>query len=267
MALHYPDIDPVALSIGPLDIRWYALAYLAGFILGWRYALRLAGLYGEGARPSKTDIDDFLSWAIIGVILGGRLGYVIFYQTGHYLSAPLEIFKLWEGGMSFHGGALGVILSMVIFARVRKMPFLRLADIVCCTVPIGLFFGRLANFVNGELFGRVSDAPWAMVFPGGGDLPRHPSQIYESLLEGLLLFGVLGVLAWKTPLRGRAGFLSGAFLAGYGLSRFAVEFFREPDPQLGYVLGFMTMGQVLCVPMMLAGLFFMFYALRHERKS
>lgn len=265
MALHFPDINPIALSLGSLQIRWYALAYLAGFVLGWRYALYLVGPHK--AEPlTRESLDDFLSWAILAVILGGRMGYVLFYQTGAYFSDPLEIFKIWHGGMSFHGGALGMIAAMVAYTRLKKIPLLRLSDVVVCVVPIGLFFGRLANFVNGELYGRVSTAPWAVVFPHAGDLPRHPSQIYEALLEGVLLFCVLFLLSHKTRLREKPGMLSGVFLAGYGLCRFTVEFFREPDAQLGYILGFLTMGQILCLPMVAGGLFLMFHARRlHDR--
>ncbi|MCB1555832.1 MAG: prolipoprotein diacylglyceryl transferase, partial [Alphaproteobacteria bacterium] len=176
MALSFPQIDPVALSIGPLDIRWYALAYLVGFLLGWRYALYIAGL--TKGKIDKAALDDFFPWAIIGVILGGRLGYVLFYQWDLYAAHPLETLKVWHGGMSFHGGALGVIAAMILYAWRRALPLLALTDIICCVVPIGLFFGRIANFINAELYGRVTSAPWGVVFPGGGPLPRHPSQLY-----------------------------------------------------------------------------------------
>ncbi len=257
----FPDIDPVALSIGPLQIRWYALAYLAGFLIGWKYVLYLVKKdQDKGITPQH--IDDFLTWAIVGVIVGGRLGYVLFYQADVYLRDPLEIFKVWHGGMSFHGGALGVIIAMIVFAARRKIAVLRLTDLVCCAVPIGLFFGRLANFVNGELFGRVTDVPWGVIFPHGGDLPRHPSQLYEAALEGLVLFSAMAVLAHKDPVRNRPGILSGVFLIGYGLSRIVIEFFREPDVQLGYLMGFVTMGQVLSVPMIVFGLILIARAMR-----
>ncbi len=249
----FPDIDPVALAVGPFQIRWYALAYLAGFLLGWRYILYLAGL-DKDQKVTRQHIDDFLTWAIVGVMLGGRLGYVLFYQAGLYVQDPLEIFRIWHGGMSFHGGALGVIIAMIWFSAKHKIPVLRLTDPVCCAVPIGLFFGRLANFVNGELFGRPTSAPWGVVFPHGGPEPRHPSQIYEAGLEGLLLFSVLAVLAHRDSIRNRPGILSGIFLIGYGLSRITIECFREPDEQIGYLMGLFTMGQILSVPMIIFGL-------------
>lgn len=264
MALVFPALDPVALSLGPLEIRWYALAYLAGFLLGWRYCLMLAGKE-EGVRPDKDDIDDFLSWAVAGVILGGRLGYVLFYQFSLYMADPLEVLKIWHGGMSFHGGVLGVIAAMVLFSRVRGIELLRLSDIVCAAAPIGLFFGRLANFVNAELYGRVSDAPWAVIFPGQ-EQPRHPSQIYEALLEGAILFVILNFLIRRPALREKNGIVSGAFLIGYGLFRALVEFVREPDAYLGLFAGWISMGQILCLPMILCGAGLILYAGR-KRES
>ncbi len=252
MAIPYPEIDPVALAIGPLEIRWYALAYIAGFLLGWRYGLWMVGL-DKTKRPNKDDVDDLISWSVLGVILGGRIGYVLFYQPEVYLESPLEIFKVWNGGMSFHGGVLGVILTLVIFARAKGISFLRLTDVFCCACPIGIGLGRLANFINGELFGKVTDVSWGMVFPQGGPLPRHPSQIYEAGLEGLLLFIVLFALVRHEPVRRQPGLLSGFFLIGYGLSRIFVEIFREPDLQIGYVVNIYTMGQILSLPMVLLG--------------
>jgi len=267
--MKFPEIDPVALTIGPLMIRWYALAYLAGFLLGWQYALHLCGL-DRGKEPKekyiqKTTIDDFLPWAILGVILGGRIGYVLFYQFDMYLSDPLEVIKVWHGGMSFHGGALGVIVALVAYAFYYKLKLRRLTDIVCCAVPIGLFFGRIANFVNGELFGRETTARWGVVFPRGGDYPRHPSQLYEAALEGLVLFAVLAFMAHKDSIRNKPGVLTGMFLAGYGVARIFAECFREPDIQLGFIAGAFTMGQILSVPMILGGLIVIFYSLAEHR--
>lgn len=263
MALNFPDIDPVALSLGPLEIRWYALAYLVGFLGGWWYAKKLVSLGPEGARPNKDDIDNFIPWAVFGVILGGRIGYVLFYQAGMYLADPLEILKVWHGGMSFHGGALGVIIALFAFSARHKIPLLRLTDVVCACVPIGLFFGRIANFVNGELYGRASDAAWAVVFPRGGGVARHPSQLYEAFLEGLVLFAVLAFLMLSKKWRAHTGVVTGVFLGGYGFARFLVEFVREPDFHLGlFFFQSVSMGQILSVPMILAGVYI---ALRRSR--
>lgn len=259
MTIPFPDIDPVAISLGPLDIRWYALAYLAGFIGGWKYALYMTGL-SPNNRPNRDDIDNFLPFAVLGVILGGRIGYVLFYQPALYAASPLDAFKVWEGGMAFHGGALGVILALFLFAWHQKIQLLRLSDIVCATVPIGVFFGRIANFINGELFGRTSDVSWAMVFPRGGPFPRHPSQLYEAFLEGALLFVILLFLYHKSSLRNRPGVTTGAFLALYGLFRMGVEQFRQPDAHIGFLFGSFSMGQLLSVPMVLLGSGVILYA-------
>ena len=262
LALTFPDFDPVAFEFGPLVVRWYALAYIVGLLVGWRYTgwlnRRPAGLMPQIA------LDDFLAWAVIGIILGGRIGYILFYQPGYFLENPLAIIELWHGGMSFHGGLIGIILAMLLFARRRALPFLLLTDLVAAAGPIGLFLGRLANFVNGELFGRPSDVPWAMIFPAGGPLPRHPSQLYEAALEGLLLFLVLFVLATVFQARRWPGMISGVFLAGYGLSRIVAEFLREPDPQLGFLWGGATMGQLLSAPMVLLGIAVILYARQHK---
>ena len=266
LAFVFPPIDPIAISVGPLAIRWYALAYLAGFLFGWRYCFYLARQNAAGVAGTayEKDYDDFLTWAVIGTVLGGRIGYVLFYQTDYYLSNPLEIFKIWHGGMSFHGGMLGVIAAAWQFTRYRKLNFLSFTDVLACVVPIGLFFGRIANFVNGELFGRVTDVPWGVIFPRGGDLPRHPSQLYEAGLEGLLLGILIFFLSRQPKFRSRPGFLSGCFLFTYGVFRFVAELMREPDAQLGYFLGGVTMGQILCFPMMLFGLYLV---LRSDRRT
>jgi len=260
-------IDPVAIELGPLAIRWYALAYIAGLLLGWWYVRRL----GEAppAVLSGERTDDFLVWATLGVVLGGRLGYVLFYNPAYYLSHPAEIVMVWQGGMAFHGGLLGVIAALLLFCRRHKIAPLAMGDIVACAAPVGLFFGRLANFVNAELYGRPApDLPWSMVFPSDPDqLPRHPSQLYEAALEGALLFVILAVL-WRVPaIRRRPGSLIGVFLVGYGLARFTVEFAREPDPQLGYLFGWITMGQILSAPMILAGLGFLGFAWMRRRQD
>jgi len=252
-SLAFPAFDPVALQIGPLAIRWYALSYVVGLLLGWRYCLYIA------QRPplplSRSLFDDFFLWALLGVILGGRIGYILFYNFGSYLTDPLEILKVWHGGMSFHGGLIGVLIAIGLFARSRDLPYFAIADVIAAAAPIGLLLGRLANFINGELYGRPTNMPWGVVFPTGGDVPRHPSQLYEAALEGLLLFLVLFVFARFTDMRAHIGRLSGLFLVGYAASRIIAEFFREPDIQLGFLIGDSTMGQWLSVPMLLAGLY------------
>jgi phosphatidylglycerol:prolipoprotein diacylglycerol transferase len=250
-AIPFPVIDPVLVQVGPLAIRWYALAYIAGILGGWWLARRLVALKPEVA--TRLQIDDFVTWTTLGIILGGRLGYVLFYRPGHYLTHPLEIFEVWQGGMSFHGGALGVIIAIFLFCRQEKLDALAFGDRVTAVVPIGLCLGRLANFINGELWGRVSDVPWAMVFPTGGPEPRHPSQLYQAGMEGVLLFILLQVLVHQPAIRARRGFVAGAFLAGYGVARFIGEFFRQPDAFLGFLFAGATMGQLLSVPMILVG--------------
>jgi phosphatidylglycerol:prolipoprotein diacylglycerol transferase len=251
--LLFPQFDPVLVQVGPFAIRWYALAYIAGLVLGWRLLRRLVRRTPVVATPEQAD--DFLTWATLGVVLGGRLGYVLFYQPGVYLTHPMMILAVWEGGMSFHGGALGVIIAIALFCWRNRVPLLGFADRVVVGVPIGLGLGRVANFINGELWGRVAPdwLPWAMIFPTGGPVPRHPSQLYEALLEGLVLFLVMLALASRERLRARFGLLSGAFLAGYAIARGFCEFFREPDVFLGYLAGGITMGQLLCIPMLLVG--------------
>lgn len=258
LAIPYPEFDPIALEIGPFALRWYALAYITGLVLGWYYVRKLAE--SSPAVCSKDDVDDFLTWATLGVILGGRIGYVLFYKPEFYASDPLAIFKVWQGGMAFHGGFLGVVVAGLIFVRRRGIPALAFGDMIACAAPIGLFFGRIANFVNGELYGRVTDSKWGMVFPNGGPDPRHPSQLYEAGLEGALLFVILFIL-WRIPFaRSKPGTLIGVFVAGYGASRMIVEFFRQPDAHLGFVAGSATMGQMLSIPMVLIGLGLVFYA-------
>ena len=259
-AIPFPAIDPIAVAIGPFAIRWYALAYIVGLLVGWRYCIWLS------SRPprlvTRQDVDDFLVWATLGVVLGGRIGYVLFYNLPYYSQHPVEALYLWHGGMSFHGGALGVILAILLFTRARSIPALAFSDIICAAVPIGLFFGRIANFINGELFGRVTDVPWAMVFPNGGPVPRHPSQLYEAFCEGILLFLLL-FLAERHGSRWRPGVISGLFLAGYAVARMSGELFRQPDAQLGFLVFGMTMGQLLSIPLLVAGIALILWARRH----
>ena len=254
LALTYPDIDPVAVQLGPFVIRWYALAYIAGLLIGWRLILRHLGRLANPPM-SKVDVDDFLVWAIVAVILGGRIGYMLFYNADFYLANPTEALYLWRGGMSFHGGLAGVVIAMWWFCRRRDLALLPVADLIASVAPIGLFFGRVANFINGELWGRETDAPWGMAFPGAGTLPRHPSQLYEAMLEGVVLFAVVQWLLRQERFRERPGMISGAFLIGYGLSRMFVELFREPDTQIGFLPFGSTLGQWLSVPLVVAGLY------------
>lgn len=244
----FPAIDPVAFSIGPVDIRWYALAYVAGFLAGWRLLRGLVARFPAGA--TARDVDDLLPWAVLGVIAGGRLGYVLFYGSGALLSDPLAALAVWRGGMSFHGGAAGLGIAVWLFCRRRGLRFLPFADALSSVVPIGLFLGRLANFVNGELWGRATSLPWGVVFPDAGPWPRHPSQLYEAALEGVLLFALLQALVRRTGIAARPGAVSGVFLAGYAGARIIVEFVREPDAHLGFLAGPLTMGMLLSLPML-----------------
>ena len=247
--MNLAQIDPVALSIGSLQLRWYGLMYLAGFGLGWMLGRWRASRPGSGW--TGPDVDDLLTCVMIGIILGGRIGYVLFYDLPVYIHDPMEIMRIWNGGMSFHGGLLGVLGAFWYFARTRGRTFLEVSDFIAPLIPQGLFFGRLGNFINGELWGKGSDAPWAVVFPGAWPLPRHPSQLYEAALEGLLLFIMLWVFSLKPR---KVGAVSGLFALGSGVFRFAVEFVRMPDVQLGYLaFGWLTMGQLLCVPLIMAG--------------
>jgi len=264
----FPAINPVLFSIGPLAVRWYALAYIVGIIAGWFYARAIIASersWGGPAPLTVIDFDDFVIWITLGIILGGRIGYVLFYNLPHFAEYPLQVFELWNGGMSFHGGVLGCFVAIYAFARYRRIPFLSLADVTTAVAPIGLFLGRIANFINGELWGRPTDVPWAMIFPHGGPLPRHPSQLYEATLEGIVLFIVLGLMVRVGALK-RPGLVSGSFLLGYGIARVICELFREPDVQLGFLWGGLTMGMILCIPLMLAGIGLLTYTLTREPK-
>jgi phosphatidylglycerol:prolipoprotein diacylglycerol transferase len=255
ISLAYPSIDPVLITIGPVSIRWYALAYIAGLVLGWAYAralVRQKTFWGGAAPLDRSDIDDLLIYAAMGVILGGRLGYVLFYNAGFYLAHPAEIFTVWTGGMSFHGGLAGTALAIYVLARRRRISVLTLADVSAAAVPVGLFLGRIANFIKPELWGRPTDVSWAMVFPGAGPFPRHPSQLYEAGLEGFVLFLVLYIAVHLGALR-RPGLVAGLFAVGYGIARITCEFFREPDPQLGFLFGGATMGMLLSLPLIAIG--------------
>ena len=260
--LAYPSIDPVLITLGPISLRWYALAYIVGIWLGYAYVSRLNRVRLSTPLLTTKQLEDLMVWAVVGIIIGGRLGYVCFYKFDYYLANPSEIIAIWKGGMSFHGGMVGVIAALYAFARRAGISYLRLMDLIACAAPLGLCLGRLANFINGELVGRVTDVPWGMIFVPG-EAPRHPSQLYQAGLEGLLLFMVLAFFAWRTPMLTKPGRIAGLFLLGYALLRSVAECFREPDAQLGFLWGGATMGQILCLPMALIGL----YLLHHSRKK
>ena len=259
LLIPFPAIDPVMMHLGPFTVHWYGIAYVAGLLLGWQYAHWLAKRYAP--EITKAQIDDFMMWALAGIIIGGRLGHILFFDLSHYLARPGEILMTWKGGMSFHGGLIGVIIAIILYCRKNGLPVLRFGDVMATVTPIGLFLGRLANFVNGELFGRKTNVPWAMVFPYGGPGARHPSQLYEAFLEGLVLLAVLH-MAWRIPsFKAIPGRIMGLFMLGYGLSRYFVEFVREPDA-LHTLFAHsplameITTGQLLSLPLIMAGIYF-----------
>ena len=260
-SIAFPAIDPVLFELGPLAVRWYSLSYIAGILLGWFYISRLNN---ELKILDTKAFDDLIIWVIIGIILGGRVGYVVFYSPSYYMENPGDIIKLWQGGMAFHGGMLGVIVAMYLFSKVKKIEFLGATDLLAVAAPIGLMLGRIANFINGELYGRVSDVSWAMVFPTGGEEARHPSQLYQAFLEGFCLLIIMFVLYKFTKIKNRRGLLSAAFLIGYSVFRSFAEFFREPDAQLGLIISPATMGQILCIPMFAVGIYLILRAKKQK---
>ena len=264
-ALSYHHIDPEIFRIGPVVLRWYSLAYILGLVFGWWYLMRLGD--EKGAPMSRLQADAFIIWAMVGVIAGGRIGYILFYNLPFYLDHPAAILRLWEGGMSFHGGLLGVIAATLLFTRKHKINLFAFADRLAIVFPMGIMLVRIANFINGELWGAPSDLPWAMVFPAAGDEPRHPSQLYEAALEGLMLLIVLNWLYHKTRLKEVPGMIAGLFFIGYGFSRYLVEFVREPDAHIGLIGGVISMGQILTLPMIAFGLWMIFTARASSRKQ
>lgn len=265
-ALPFPAIDPVAIDFGPLVIRWYSLAYIGGILLGWLYLRRLvatARLWNGPAPVSRENVDDIIVWAAFSIILGGRIGYVFFYDFGRFWVDPLSALALWQGGMSFHGGFAGVVVAVAIFSWRRGLPLLTVGDIVAASGTFGLFFGRIANFINAELYGRVTDVPWAIVFPGGGPEPRHPSQLYEAALEGIALFVIIRIATHAYGALARPGTAIGLFFVAYGVFRFAIEFVRMPDAHIGFLSFGLTMGMILSLPMIPVGLAFLAYARRN----
>lgn len=260
-ALPFPEIDPVIFSIGVFSLRWYAVAYIMGIVMGWLLLRRLtASPHDNIGRPP---LDDLINFGIIGIIIGGRLGYILGYNAVYYLQHPIEVLYVWQGGMSFHGGFAGMVASIILVARKHKVSVLGLGDLIALAAPIGLFFGRIANFINSELYGRITDVPWAFVFPNGGPLPRHPSQLYEAVLEGLILFIIL---AWvyRRGGRNKPGLMIGVFMTGYAIARILVENVREPDAHLGFIVDNITMGQLLSLPMLVLGLYAIYYARKNQ---
>ncbi len=258
----YPQIDPVAFSLGPLHVHWYGLMYLIGFVGAWIFGTYRARK--PGATLTSTQVADFIFYGALGTIIGGRVGYMLFYDFTNFIHNPLSLFAVWDGGMSFHGGLLGVIIALLIFARKIKKSFFTVGDFIAPLVPIGLGAGRLGNFINGELWGRVTTMPWGMVYPQAGPLPRHPSELYELLLEGVLLFTILW---WYSAKPRPHAAVSGLFLIIYACFRFFLEFFRQPDAQLGFIAwGWLTQGQLLSIPMLIVGLLFMMIAYKNKAK-
>lgn len=264
MSFILPNFDPVALAIGPLEIRWYSLAYIAGIL----FVLFTLKKYNKADNIMNEEaLDNWIVWAILGVIIGGRLGYVLFYNFSFYISHPTQILAVWQGGMSFHGGLIGAIGAMFLFCRKYKIQFFRLMDVLAISAPMGLFFGRIANFINMELYGRVTNSDYGFIFPNIDYQPRHPSQLYEAALEGLVLFAVLFLLNKYSNIRKIPGILSGLFLIGYASARASLEQFREPDEQIGFLFGNITMGQILSLPIFIAGLIIIIAALRRSRRN
>ena len=264
------NFDPVLIDLGVFQIRWYSIAYIAGIILGWIYATQIIKKMAKNhdfTKINQKDFDDLIIYLVIGIILGGRLCYIIFYNLEYYSNNFLEIFKLWEGGMSFHGGLLGVIITTIIFSRIKKINFFYFSDIICCVAPIGIFLGRVANFINGELFGKISTLPWSVIFPNAGNISRHPSQIYEAILEGIILFILINFFAFKRQLILKAGYVSGLFLIFYSVARIIGEKFREPDIHLGYFLNYFSMGVILSSITFLAGCFIIFFIKYNEQNN
>ena len=267
--LPFPQIDPILIEFGPLAIRWYAIAYIAGLVLGWKLAFAVASrprLWGQRTPPTHATIDDLLVYMALGIVIGGRLGHVVFYEFSYYFTHPAEIFAIWHGGMAFHGGLIGACVGLILLAQNHKTSILALTDMAAIVSPIGLFFGRLANFINGELWGRPSDIPWAMVFPRADDQPRHPSQLYEAALEGLLIFIIIGLIARSGGLK-RPGLLSGLFGILYAAARTICEFYRDPDPISEQLGGGLTMGMALSTPLAVIGFWLVWRSFKTVAKS
>lgn len=265
LAILFPNISPIIFEVGFIKIHWYAIAYLLGIVFGYQLLKKLNA--SQHYVVPVVALDDIILFAVLGIIIGGRLGYVFFYDFDKIISDPKTIFFIWKGGMSFHGGTLGLIFSMFLLSKKHKFSFMKLIDMVCVVAPIGLFLGRIANFINAELWGRTSSVAWAVIFPNAGEIPRHPSQIYEALLEGVLLFVIMLICFSSNKIRSRPGMLAGIFLVGYSIARIFVEFYREPDYQIGYILTYFTMGQLLTLPMFSVGMYLLLRKKSPQQKS
>jgi phosphatidylglycerol---prolipoprotein diacylglyceryl transferase len=267
MIIH--NFDPILIDFGILQIRWYSIAYILGIVIGWIYALKIIKISSKNKfnfeTVKKSDFDDLIIYIVLGIIVGGRIGYIFFYNFEYYSKNILEIFKLWQGGMSFHGGLLGVIISTIIYTRKNNNDFFKFTDIISCVAPIGIFFGRIANFINGELYGKITDLPWSVIFKDGGNVARHPSQIYEAILEGLVLFILINYLAFKKKLLFRAGYISAIFLILYSLMRIFSEIFREPDKHIGYLLNYFSMGSLLSYITLIVGFIIVILIKKNEK--
>ena len=265
------NFDPVLVDLGIFQIKWYSIAYILGIIIGWLYAIKIISLTTDNKynfhAVKKTHFDDLITYIILGIILGGRIGYIIFYNFEYYNQNFLEIFKIWQGGMSFHGGLLGVIIATIIYTIKIKDKFLKFTDIISCVAPIGIFLGRIANFINGELYGKITNVPWAIIFPDGGNIGRHPSQIYEAALEGVLLFFLINYFALKKKLLFKTGFISGIFLILYSIFRIFSELFREPDSHLGYFFNYFSLGSLLSIFTLTFGMLIIFYTKKNEQNN
>lgn len=262
--INFPNVNPIIFSMGPLTISWYSLSYVIGILLGWCYINKLIFLYKIGI--TKKDTEDFVSWAIIAIIIGGRLGYVFFYNPKKYLSNPIEVLKTYEGGMSFHGGILGIVIALYFYSKKKGINPLSLSDILAIVAPIGIFGGRIANFINAELYGRPTNVPWAIIFPYSDGLPRHPSQLYEATLEGIILFFIMLYFTHKLTFLRNPGKISAIFLLFYSIFRIFIEFFREPDINIGFIFKHLTLGQILCIPMILLGICLLNYSKKNTIK-
>ena len=265
------NFDPVFIDLGIFQIKWYSLSYILGILLGWVYAKKIIEITSknkyETESVKKTSFDDLIIFIVLGIIIGGRLGYVIFYNSEYYFQNIDEIFKIWQGGMSFHGGLIGVIVSVLIFSKKSKTNFFKFTDIICCVAPIGIFLGRISNFINAELYGKISTLPWAVIFPNVDNIPRHPSQIYEAIMEGIILFILINYLALKKSLLYKNGLISGLFLISYSIARIFSEAFREPDVHLGYFFGYFSMGTLLSFLTLIAGLFIISTVKKSEQNN